>query len=51
MTPPSVDLPMPVNDDYDDVSAEDEEAFYKEASRKAKEDESKTVGKSFSSRL
>ncbi len=51
MTPPSVDLPMPMNDDYDDVSAEDEEAFYAEASRKAKENGTREVGKSFSNRL
>ncbi len=45
ITPPSVDLPMPVSDDYNSASA-DEEAFYAPNG-----DADKPVGKSFSSRL
>ncbi len=54
ITPPSVDLPMPsADDDYDEGSQDegglsDEEAFYAEASKQAKE---KSDGKKFSRRF
>ena len=54
ITPPSTDLPMPSVDDdydygsYDDSNMSDEEAFYAEASKQAKE---KSNGKKFSRRF